>query len=68
EESNPKFYKLLKSFHKKTGLPVLINTSLNRRGEPMICSPEDALIMFYESGLRYILLGDFIIDKKKLRG
>ncbi|MDD5681685.1 MAG: carbamoyltransferase C-terminal domain-containing protein, partial [Candidatus Omnitrophica bacterium] len=42
EESNPKFYKLLKSFHKKTGLPVLINTSLNRRGEPMICSPEDA--------------------------
>ncbi len=65
EESNPKFYSLLKSFHKKTDLPVLINTSLNRRGEPMICSPDDALVMFYESGLEYLILGNCLIKKKR---
>lgn len=63
EKSNPKFYSLLKSFHKKTGLPVLINTSLNRRGEPMICSPEDAIRMFYGSGLEYLALGNYLIRK-----
>jgi carbamoyltransferase len=64
EELNPKFYNLLKSFHKKTGLPVLINTSLNRRGEPMICSPDDAINMFYGSGLEYMALGDYLIKKQ----
>ena len=63
EQSNPKFYSLLKSFHKKTNLPVLINTSLNRRGEPMICSPEDAIRMFYGSGLEYLALGNYLIRK-----
>ena len=63
ERSNPKFYNLLKSFHKKTGLPVLINTSLNRRGEPMISSPDDALNMFYGSGLEYMTLGNYLIKK-----
>ncbi|MBU4376403.1 MAG: carbamoyltransferase, partial [Candidatus Omnitrophica bacterium] len=61
--SNPKFYTLLKSFHEKTGLPVLINTSLNRRGEPMICSPDDALNMFYGSGLEYLIMGNYLIKK-----
>ncbi len=63
ENTNPRFYSLLKSFHKKTGLPVLINTSLNRRGEPMVCSPQDAINMFYGSGLEYMALGDFLIRK-----
>ena len=62
-ETNPRFYSLLKSFHKQTGLPLLINTSLNRRGEPMVCSPEDAINMFYGSGLEYMALGDFLIKK-----
>ncbi|MBU4487668.1 MAG: hypothetical protein KKI13_01180, partial [Candidatus Omnitrophica bacterium] len=50
-------------FHEKTGLPVLINTSLNRRGEPMICSPDDALNMFYGSGLEYLIMGNYLIKK-----
>ena len=62
-ETNPRFYSLLKNFHEKTGLPVLINTSLNRRGEPIVCSPENALEMFYNSGLQYLAIGDFIVNK-----
>ena len=67
EKNNPRFYSLIKSFHGKTGLPVVINTSLNRRGEPMVCSPEDAINMFYGSGLEYMAIGDFLIDKSKTR-
>ena len=62
-ETNPKFYKLMKEFHQKTDLPVLINTSLNRRGEPMVSSPQDAINMFYGSGLEYMILGDYLVTK-----
>lgn len=61
--TNPRFYALLEKFHGLTGIPVLINTSLNRRGEPMVCSPQDALDMFYGSGLEYMVIGDYLITK-----
>ncbi|NQT06833.1 MAG: carbamoyltransferase [Candidatus Omnitrophica bacterium] len=64
ENTNPLFYGLLKRFHKKTEIPVLINTSLNRRGEPMVCSPQDAIDMFYGSGLEYMVMGDYLISKR----
>ncbi|UCB57627.1 MAG: carbamoyltransferase [Candidatus Omnitrophota bacterium] len=63
EETNPKFYRLIKSFYSRRGVPVVINTSLNRRGEPMVCSPRDALVMFKESGLDYLAIGDFLVKK-----
>ncbi len=63
EKLNPRYYQLIQKFKDQTGLPVLLNTSLNRRGEPMVCSPEDALEMFYASGLEYIVLGDYLIKK-----
>lgn len=63
QEQNPLFYRLLKRFEERTGLPVLLNTSLNRRGEPMVCSPDDALDMFYGSGLEHLFLGAFYIRK-----
>lgn len=63
ETTNPLFYDLLKAFHKKVGIPVIINTSLNRRGEPIVCSPEDAVGMFYNSGLEFMALGDFLVKK-----
>ena len=63
EAANPLFYSLLEAFHKKTGTPVLINTSLNRRGEPIVCSPEDAIHMFYNCGLEYMAIGSFLIQK-----
>lgn len=60
---NPKFYALIEAFEQKTGLPVLINTSLNRRGEPMCCSPADALETFYGSGLEHMFLGNTYVSK-----
>jgi len=63
-KTNPLFYKLLAKFHQKSDIPVLINTSLNRRGEPIVCSPEDAINMFYNCGLEYLAIGNFLIQKK----
>ena len=63
EKTNPKYHKLISYFHERTGVPVVINTSLNRRGEPMICSPQDALLMFKESGLDHLAMGEFLIIK-----
>jgi len=63
KKTNPRFYDVIHKFHQKTGVPVVINTSLNRRGEPMVCSPEDALIMFEESGMEYLAMGDFLVKK-----
>ncbi|MDP1853683.1 MAG: carbamoyltransferase C-terminal domain-containing protein [Candidatus Omnitrophota bacterium] len=64
KEVNPLYYKLISRFNDKAGIPVLINTSLNRRGEPMICSPKDAMLMFKESGLEYLAIGDYLVKKK----
>lgn len=62
-EINPKFYRVIENFYHKTGVPVVINTSLNRRGEPIVCSPKDALEMFKGSGLKYLAIGDFLVSK-----
>lgn len=61
---NPRFHRVIESFYHKTGVPVVINTSLNRRGEPLICSPADALRMFGESGLAFLAIGDFLVRKR----
>ncbi len=61
--TNPKYHRLIDLFRQKTGIPLVINTSLNRRGEPIVCSPRDALLMFKESGLEYLVLGDLLIRK-----
>jgi carbamoyltransferase len=61
--SNPRYYELIKKFEARTGIPALLNTSLNRRGEPMVCSPDDALNMFYGSDLRNLAIGDFLVRK-----
>jgi carbamoyltransferase len=63
EESNPILYKLLKTFGERTGFPILLNTSFNRRGEPLVASPEDALRTFSWSGLGMLAMGSFIISK-----
>jgi carbamoyltransferase len=65
KQSNPRYYELIEKFAAKTGIPVLLNTSLNRRGEPMVCSPDDALNMFYGSDLEYLAVGDYLVRKKQ---
>jgi carbamoyltransferase len=53
EKTNARFYQLIKELEKHTGNAVVLNTSLNRRGEPMVCTPTDALNMFFGSDLQY---------------
>lgn len=60
---NERFKKLLEAFFTKTSIPVLINTSLNVKGEPIACTHVDALKCFYTSGLHAVVLGDFIVSK-----
>ena len=66
--ASPRFHRLISEFERQTGLPVVINTSLNRRGEPMVCSPRDALAMFFASGLEHLILEDVYLCKGGPRG
>jgi len=65
EESNSKYYKLIKKFEEKTGCAVIVNTSFNVRGEPIVCSPEDAYRCFMRTEMDYLVLEDFLLDKKE---
>lgn len=62
---NPRYYDLMAKLGKLTGNAVVLNTSLNRRGEPMICSPTDALNMFYGSELEYLVMEDILVVKNR---
>ena len=64
-ESNPRFYDLISRFGAITGDPVLINTSFNVRGEPIVCTPEDAFNCFMRTGMDYLVIGNFILDKER---
>ncbi|BBO21295.1 carbamoyltransferase [Candidatus Desulfobacillus denitrificans] len=66
-EFNPRYYDLMVEMEKLTGNGVVLNTSLNRRGEPMICSPTDALDMFFGSDLRYLVMEDVLVSKEDSR-
>lgn len=63
KKTNGRFYLLIKEFASRTGIPVLLNTSFNVKGEPVVCSPSDALRTFSTSGLDALALGDFLITK-----
>jgi len=64
EETNPRYYRLLKAFEKKTGCAVLVNTSFNVRGEPIVCSPEDAYRCFMRTGMDYLVVENYLLAKK----
>ena len=63
KETNEKFYKLLQAFKKRTGCSVLINTSFNVRGEPIVCDPKDAIKCFLGTNLDILVMNNFIIYK-----
>lgn len=63
-ETNPDYYAIIKAFEARTGYGVIINTSFNVRGEPIVCTPEDAYRCFMRTEMDYLVLGDFILDKK----
>ena len=62
-EQNPAYYDLLAAFHRRTGVPVLINTSFNTRGEPIVCTPRDAIESFWTSPLDALVIGSYLLEK-----
>ena len=60
---NPRYYDLIKAFESRTGCPVIINTSFNVRGEPIVESPKDALNCFLNTHMDYLVLGNFLLRK-----
>jgi carbamoyltransferase len=64
ENDNPLFAGLLKEFEKITGCPILLNTSFNVRGEPIVCNPVDAILCFINTDIDCLVLGNFIIDRQ----
>lgn len=65
-QDNAKMHELLSSFYDLTGCPVLINTSFNERGEPIVCSPLDAIRCFLNTDMDFLVLNNFVIEKRNL--
>lgn len=63
QENNPDYYDLLSEFEQLSGCPVVVNTSFNVRGEPIVCTPEDAFRCFMRTHIDYLILGPFLLDK-----
>ena len=64
QSDNPLYYDMIQTFYQKTGCPVIINTSFNVRGEPLVLTPEDAYRCFMRTEIDYLMLGSFLLDKK----
>jgi len=62
-KTNPLYYKMIAKFDEKHGCPVIINTSFNVRGEPIVCTPEDAYMCFMRTNMDYLVMGGFLLDK-----
>jgi carbamoyltransferase len=64
-QRHPRFHRILRKFEEKTGCPVLINTSFNVRGEPIVCTPEDALRCFRATNIDALVIGRFLLLKEE---
>ncbi len=62
--TNPRYHEMLTKFNDKYGCPVIVNTSFNIRGEPIVCTPEDAYLCFMRTEMDYLIMGNFLLDKK----
>lgn len=60
---NPLYWRLIAEFGKRTGVPVVMNTSFNLRGEPIVCTPTDAIRTFFSSGMDALVIGNFVVEK-----
>jgi carbamoyltransferase len=63
KQGNLLYYELIEAFCRRTGIPVLLNTSFNIKNEPIVCSPEDALRTFYNCGMDVLVMGNYILEK-----
>jgi carbamoyltransferase len=64
-EASPLYYDLIAEFDRLTGVPVVINTSFNVRGEPIVCTPHDAYLCFMRTNMDHLVLGPYLLDKKR---
>jgi carbamoyltransferase len=65
---NPRYWALIDEFRRLTGIPLVLNTSFNLNGEPIVCSPQDALRTFFSSGLDALVMGNCVVEKRPSRG
>jgi len=65
EKDNPAYYDLIRKFCEDHGCPVVINTSFNVRGEPIVCTPDDAYRCFMRTNMDYLVMGPYLVDKKE---
>lgn len=64
KDTNPLYYQLIETFYKKTGVPLILNTSFNLKGEPIVSSPADAYSTFIRSGIDVLVMGNYVCEKK----
>ena len=64
KKNNKRFYNLINNFYKITKIPVLINTSFNIKGQPIVNDPKDAILCFLKYNIDYLAIGDYIVEKK----
>jgi carbamoyltransferase len=62
-DTNPLYHDIIAAFHRRTGCPVIVNTSFNVRGEPMVCSPDDAYRCFMRTEMDALVLEAFLLEK-----
>jgi len=63
-ETNPRFHRLISAFGKLSGVPMVINTSFNVKGQPIVCTPRDAVSTFFMTGMDHLVLGDYVLSKR----
>lgn len=64
KSQNPRFYQLIEEFEKLSGVPVIINTSFNIRGEPIVCTPKDAYDCFLKTEIDFLVMGNYLVEKE----
>jgi carbamoyltransferase len=62
--TNPRFHRLIREFESRTGIPMVINTSFNVKGQPIVTTPRDAVSTFYMTGMDHLILGNFVLSKR----
>lgn len=65
EESNKEFYNIIKEYYKLSGCPIIVNTSFNVRGEPIVCTPQDAYLCFMRTDMDILCMGDYVLYKSE---
>jgi carbamoyltransferase len=65
-KTNPKYYDLIEEFDAITGVPVILNTSFNVKGEPIVLTPKEAIRCFYSTGMDYLVMDNYVIGKNEI--